>query len=35
MVNDFYSMSSSMTFSTHKFNCELILNNAELYSLAV
>ena len=35
MVNVFSSMSSPMTFSPHNFNWELILNNAELYSLTV
>ena len=35
MVNIFSSMSSSMTFSPHSFNREIILNNAKLYSLTV
>ena len=35
MVNVFSNMSSFVTFSLHKFNRELILNNAELYPLTV
>ena len=35
MVNVFSSLSSSMTFSPHSFNWEIILNNAKLYSLTV
>ena len=35
MVNVFFSISSSVTFSNYSFNYELILNNAELYSLTV
>ena len=35
MMNVFSSMSSSVTFSPHSFNWELILYKAELYSLAI
>ena len=35
MVKVFFSISSSMTFSQHSFNWELILNNTEFYSLTV
>lgn len=34
-VKVFSNISSSVTFSPHNFNWEVILNNAELYSLAL
>ena len=33
LVNVFSNMSSSVTFSPHNFNCEVILSSVELYSL--
>ena len=35
VVNVFSNMSSSVTFSPHNFNCEVILISAKLYSLTL